>query len=612
MVMLVLDDSHDLSSHAGGALTSNLQPALSGMSLLPNETVWDGSSLQIPVTVKYNSSIWLAPRDNQAVFYYQGHPVTARITTAKTDLTNIKSLLGDSFVYSRSFAEVKTTLPGWTVQSYGFNFYDTEKIIDVWTSKNGYSLVVVMPDISFRSEVSNLASSILPGHQDNQVKGVTSPDDSARLAALIRPSVVMILNNYCTQATFINIPDFPLSGKSYPFCIASSGSGFFVNQNGYIATNGHVVKNMPESSLFYGVVSGNLDDLLIDTLQAVANAQAGSVVPRDYVSQKVKDAKSTKEGLYQLAAVADGLYLKKYLQVDAGKNSYYIQLGNTPVQLSKEGVNLGKDIVTATFVDSDYQEPDPTKGFSSSDVALLKTDGNQFPALPLGKFDEVAVGSSIEVIGFPGVVMGSNSFLLDTSANAEPTFTRGVISAFKQAKGDKKNLIQTDASINHGNSGGPAVSSDGKVIGIATYGLTPDDGSGNYNFLRDIGDLEALMIKNNIAQESGNTYTTWKDGLNNFWLSYFKYAKIDFDKIYSSYPAHPTIGKYIAETKSRIGTSEDRSPRFTRGQRQIFMGLSGGVMAISLIAIVALLVMDAMSKKNQTPVSLPNQPANLL
>jgi S1-C subfamily serine protease len=86
------------------------------------------------------------------------------------------------------------------------------------------------------------------------------------------------------------------------------------------------------------------------------------------------------------------------------------------------------------------------------------------------------------LIGFPGIAMGSNSQLLDPSANAEPTFTRGVVSAFKQAKGNRKNLIQTDDSINHGNIGGPAISSDGRVVGLATYGLTPTEGGGNFNF----------------------------------------------------------------------------------------------------------------------------------
>ncbi len=206
--------------------------------------------------------------------------------------------------------------------------------------------------------------------------------------------------------------------------------------------------------------------------------------------------------------------------------------------------------------------------------------------------------------------MGTNSFLLDTSANAEPTFTRGVISAFKQAKGDKKNLIQTDASINHGNSGGPAVSSDGKVIGIATYGLSPDDGSGNYNFLRDIGDLEALMTKNNIPQEPGVIFNTWKDGLENYWLSYFKYAKNDFESIVESYPVHPTVGKYLAETQTKIGTPEDLTPRFTRNERRFYIGASSGVMAISIIAIAILAVLDFLDsrKKVNPPAPLSPQP----
>src|SRR5258706_835760 len=251
MVMLVLDDRHDLSSRAGGWVVSASRPALPGISPLPNETIWEGAGLKLPIIVKYNNLLWLPPRDRNPVFYHRGSPVTVRISTDKVDLSKLKKLLGSDFVFSKSTGEVQTTLTDWTVQSFVFKFFGTDKIVDLWVNQTGLSLISVMPDISFRQDVADLARSLIFTNQAGQVKGSTSPDDSARLAALIRPSVVMILNNYCTTAKFADIPDFPLSGKTYPFCIASAGSGFFVNQGGYIATNGHVVKNMPQSSLFY-------------------------------------------------------------------------------------------------------------------------------------------------------------------------------------------------------------------------------------------------------------------------------------------------------------------------------------------------------------------------
>ena len=307
-----------------------------------------------------------------------------------------------------------------------------------------------------------------------------------------------------------------------------------------------------------------------------------------------------------MAALVGDMYKKNLIKLENTVNKYYIQLGNIPIQLSKTGVNVGSGVVTATLIASDYAVPDPTLGFTTSDVALLKINGTNFPALPLGKMNDISVGSSVMLIGFPGVAMGSNSQLLDTSANAEPTFTKGVISAFKQAKGNKKNLIQTDASINHGNSGGPAVSSEGKVVGLATYGLTPEEGGGNYNFLRDIADLKDLMAKNSVTEEIGGTYDTWKSGLNNYWISYFKPAKVEFEKVISLYPDHPTVQQYLRETNSKIGGLEDKTPRFTRDQRKIYIGISSGLMIFSVVIIIALGISNYIdSKRRRAPVILP-------
>ena len=113
-----------------------------------------------------------------------------------------------------------------------------------------------------------------------------------------------------------------------------------------------------------------------------------------------------------------------------------------------------------------------------SDVALLKIsdDSYTFPSLNLGEASELKDGDSILVIGFPGIVSGSKSgpALIDyESSSAKATVTRGIVSSMKKDT-QGNNLIQTDAVIGHGNSGGPAFNSKGEVIGIATYGIAGD------------------------------------------------------------------------------------------------------------------------------------------
>jgi putative serine protease PepD len=97
---------------------------------------------------------------------------------------------------------------------------------------------------------------------------------------------------------------------------------------------------------------------------------------------------------------------------------------------------------------------------SAYDLAVLKIDVTDAPALPLGDSDKVAVGDNVIAIGSPLGLAG--------------TVTSGIISAKNRAvtsgngTGESSfiNALQTDAAINPGNSGGPLVDATGSVIGI--------------------------------------------------------------------------------------------------------------------------------------------------
>jgi len=111
----------------------------------------------------------------------------------------------------------------------------------------------------------------------------------------------------------------------------------------------------------------------------------------------------------------------------------------------------------------------------SYDLALIKLEGEEFKAAPLGNSDDLLVGEWAIAIGSPF------GFQL---ADAQPTVTVGVISAMhRDIKQDPdseqifNDMIQTDAAINPGNSGGPLVNAHGEVIGINTLIFTGGEGS---------------------------------------------------------------------------------------------------------------------------------------
>ncbi|HTR82357.1 MAG TPA: trypsin-like peptidase domain-containing protein [Bacteroidota bacterium] len=99
-----------------------------------------------------------------------------------------------------------------------------------------------------------------------------------------------------------------------------------------------------------------------------------------------------------------------------------------------------------------------------SDVALLKIKGQNFPYVKLGNSDDVMIGEWVVAFG--------NPFGLFENID-KPIVTVGVVSAKGMNLSVDENhsyrgLIQTDAVINAGNSGGPLVNSDGEVIGVNT------------------------------------------------------------------------------------------------------------------------------------------------
>jgi serine protease Do len=104
----------------------------------------------------------------------------------------------------------------------------------------------------------------------------------------------------------------------------------------------------------------------------------------------------------------------------------------------------------------------------STDICLLKVEGKELPYVTLGNSDEVMIGEWAIALGNPFGLF---------EINDKPTVTVGVISATGMKLGQLENryyrdMIETDAAINGGNSGGPLVNSNGEVIGMNTLIFT--------------------------------------------------------------------------------------------------------------------------------------------
>lgn len=124
-----------------------------------------------------------------------------------------------------------------------------------------------------------------------------------------------------------------------------------------------------------------------------------------------------------------------------------------------------------------------------SDIALLKIDGKDLPHVVLGNSDDVVIGEWV-------IAFGNPFGLFDISDR--PTVTVGVVSATDMnLRGQEgrtyRGMIQTDAAINSGNSGGPLVNAAGEVIGVNAVIFTPNQGSIGLGFAIPINRVKSIV-----------------------------------------------------------------------------------------------------------------------
>ena len=143
--------------------------------------------------------------------------------------------------------------------------------------------------------------------------------------------------------------------------------------------------------------------------------------------------------------------------------------------------------ITATFTDGLKLEAVLIATDKETDLALLKVEPEKrLPALSFGDSDSAKVGNWVMAIGNPYGLGG--------------TVTAGIVSARGRMLGGRyDNFIQTDASINRGNSGGPLFDLDGNVIGVNTAIISPSGGSIGIGFA-----IPSNLVKNIIDQLQTN------------------------------------------------------------------------------------------------------------
>lgn len=237
-----------------------------------------------------------------------------------------------------------------------------------------------------------------------------------------------------------------------------SGSGFFITENGHILTNKHVLRGNTELFKKADKALDTVDDRL-----EKADAQFDAEKKRlEQFKQYLDDYKQTIDAMPEGAAKK-----RKKKRYEIERNRYESRKHN--FQKKKSEYESRK----ATYEDqkSDYRYTTSTAALtrnfkiilkngetlfaylvstsSTHDLALLKVNGYQTPFIKPGAIGPLSQGDRVYAIGSPVGLRNSVS--------------NGIFSGFEN------NCLKTDAKIYPGNSGGPLINQDGRVVGINSF-----------------------------------------------------------------------------------------------------------------------------------------------
>ncbi len=169
-----------------------------------------------------------------------------------------------------------------------------------------------------------------------------------------------------------------------------------------------------------------------------------------------------------------------------GKGSGVIISPDGYIVTNNHVVRIGRDIardITVTLSDGRVFRARVLGTDARNDIALLKVDAKNLPAAQLGDSDRLQVGDWVIAVGNP--------------FGFESTVTAGIVSALNRRVGGLRglpdNLIQTDAAINQGNSGGALADSRGRLVGINTAIFTPSGGNVGIGFAIPINQVREVV-----------------------------------------------------------------------------------------------------------------------
>lgn len=256
-----------------------------------------------------------------------------------------------------------------------------------------------------------------------------------------------------------------LFSASFVYLNSKIQNDFFTSSN----SNNLSLTSLEQAKRFNDEITNSRENIITSTVQKVSPAIVGINVIE---IRQYRDP---------FSSFFDDPFFRQFFG-NRGNSSQKVQGLGSGYIISPDGYIVTNDHVagnaseiTITMTDGSHHEAKIVGSDPVSDICLLKIDGDNLPYVELGNSNDIIIGEWVIALGNPFGLF---------ELNDKPTVTVGVISATGmnlEPINDRYylNMIQTDAAINGGNSGGALVNSIGQVIGMNTLIYTAGGTQGN-------------------------------------------------------------------------------------------------------------------------------------
>ena len=241
------------------------------------------------------------------------------------------------------------------------------------------------------------------------------------------------------------------------------------------------------------------------------------------------------------------------------------------------------------------------------DLALLHVDATDTPSIQLDDSGSVQALDTLTVIGFP-----TNGDANDDPTNLlTPSFNLASVSAIKTG-GDGAELIQVGGNIEHGDSGGPALDADGRIVGVVSFG--GPDSQGMTAFLRSSDSARRLLATAGVSARPGAFERAWEQAFGDYATTsagHWRRASRELAALLKAYPRFQGAAPYAAWAAAQARHEPTARPQQARSPLLLAaLGVVAGL-DLALIALTLLLAARGQSLARRDLALALRRPARL-